>query len=185
MPEYSAEYLINTDTERRRSPLLCDGGFWTSVVTLTNAALGAGILSYPYAYSLSGIAVGSALTVMMCVFCAAGVCIIFHCMGIVQPRDASIRSYGDLVRTVLGSTCGVSIDVFIVLYMFGACVGYLILLADQLAPVFALAPGVDSQEARLYVTLGASVLVLGLSLLRNISSLPPLTSSRLVCSSSR
>lgn len=151
--------------------MLCSGSFWTPVITLANTALGAGILTYPFAYSLAGIAVGSVLTITTGTFCVMGVCIIFHCMGLAQQKDASIRAYGDLVRTMLGTGYGVVIDMFIVAYMFGACIGYMILLADQLGPIFGSAAGLDSQTARLYVTIGASVVCLGLSLLPNISSL--------------
>ena len=47
------ESLINAGdggaSKRRSGSVFCDGGFWTAVLTIANAALGAGLLSVPYA----------------------------------------------------------------------------------------------------------------------------------------
>eukprot|EP00315_Gephyrocapsa_oceanica_P026907 CAMPEP_0185459330 /NCGR_PEP_ID=MMETSP1365-20130426/84590_1 /TAXON_ID=38817 /ORGANISM="Gephyrocapsa oceanica, Strain RCC1303" /LENGTH=73 /DNA_ID=CAMNT_0028065873 /DNA_START=1 /DNA_END=218 /DNA_ORIENTATION=- len=49
----------SSPSARPDRPLLVrDAGFWTAVLTLCNAALGAGLLSLPYAVASAGLLVG-------------------------------------------------------------------------------------------------------------------------------
>ena len=115
--------------------LLCHGGFWTAVFTTANAALGAGVLAYPVAFRDSGMAGGTlllfafAITASLCLFT------VLQCMSRTQATNPSVRDYTKMVSSAFGTKAEVGVTLLILLYVFGACWGYLVLLADTVTPM--------------------------------------------------
>lgn len=126
-----------------------DGGFWTAVLTTANAALGAGVLAYPFAFSEAGLVGGSALLLAFAAIASVGLRAVFHCMARAQALDPSVRDYTKMVSTAFGAKAELAVTVLILLYVFGACWGYLVLLADTLAPLVRKAqPSLDEGLVR-------------------------------------
>ena len=83
-----------------------------------------------------------------------------------------ITNFGDLVRFGLGERAAVTIEVLIVVYAFGACVSYLILLGDVLTPVVQKTfTSMSKNVVRTLVVCSCAVVCWAICLLRRISAL--------------
>lgn len=163
----------SSPSARPDRPLLVrDAGFWTAVLTLCNAALGAGLLSLPYAVASAGLLVGSLSTCVLICASFASLCVI---MGLMAQAGPSVTSFGGLVRWGCGPAASNVVDGFVFLNSFGACVGYLVLLGDVVPPIVLDAvPAAKSMSAGQLRAAAASVASLPcllLSMLRRISAL--------------
>lgn len=155
-----------------RPPLCLDGAFWTAVLTIANAALGAGLLSIPYAFAQAGLLVGMLLTLLLVGGACVSLCVIMATMGRAQAADPGVSSFGTLVEWSCGKSASWAVEVTVILNSFGSCVGYLVLLGDVLTPLVAPAlPASVRGHARTLVVLGAAAACLLLCLLRRISYL--------------
>ncbi len=166
---------VDSAAAEGRRALILDGGFWTAVLTISNAALGAGLLSVPYAFFSAGLLVGSLTTGVLILACFASLCVIMARMAKAQAADDAICSFGGLVGWGCGARASWLVEILVLLNSFGACVGYLVLLGDVLTPLLH-APlerwlHLDGARARTAVVLGASLVALLLCLLRRISAL--------------
>lgn len=159
----------------RRCGVLCDGGFWTAVLTISNAALGAGLLSVPYAIASAGWLTGGLATLVLVVLCFGSLCVIMGRMERAQAADPAVTSFGALVSWACGPAASWFVELLVILNSFGACVGYLVLLGDVLTPLLrgALhsALGTTDDQSRTLVVVGAAALCLLLCFLRRISAL--------------
>ena len=115
--------------------LLCDGSFWTAVLTISNAALGAGLLSVPYAFASAGIISGGLVTFLLIVACFASLSIIMALMARAQAADPLVISFGTLVEWGCGPVAAWGVELLVILNSFGACVGYVVLLGDVITPL--------------------------------------------------
>lgn len=108
------------------------GEIVVAALSLVNAALGAGVLAYPFAFMSAGLVAANIVTAVMGAMSITSLCIIMHCMAVAQERHgrAKVASYGDLVLVALGGRASAALEVLIVAYMFGASVGYLEVLRD-------------------------------------------------------
>lgn len=99
-----------------------------AVVVVTNAALGAGMLNFPEAYSKTG-GVSEALTVQACLI----VLIIgsFLILGYCGQVHRTI-TYQDTIKDFCGITAQIVCEILVILYMFGSNVAHMILIGDQL-----------------------------------------------------
>jgi uncharacterized protein YneF (UPF0154 family) len=129
------EYQATTAPPAGRRWACCDGGFWTAVLTTANAALGAGVLAYPVAFRDAGIVGGSLLLLLFAVAASVGLCIVLQCMSRAQAVNPSVQDYTKIVSTAFGTKAELGVTVLILLYVFGACWGYLVLLADTITPL--------------------------------------------------
>ena len=118
--------------------LVRDGAFWTAVLTTANAALGAGVLAYPIAFQGAGLAGGSLLLLGFATTASVGLGAVFQCMSAARRLDPRVRDYTKMVGAAYGTTAEALVTVLIVLYVFGACWGYLVLLSDTLGPIDAV-----------------------------------------------
>lgn len=107
------------------------GDFFGSVTTLANSAIGAGVLAFPYAFKGTGVGFGVVLTVGLGLLMGFALRVI--CESCDKHRHC--KSYNTLVRTYFGKSIGASFEVVVILYLFGSCVGYLIILYDMVQPV--------------------------------------------------
>ena len=142
----------------------------TAALALVNAALGAGVLAYPFAFMSAGMVTASALTALLGGLSFLSLCIIMHCMSKAHAKvDMSVvASYSDLIQYGLGPKAAAGLEVLILIYMFGACVGYLEVLRDVFGGM--LGPH-RSLKTDMITLAGASAVCCALSMLRQISAL--------------
>lgn len=157
--------------EKPKPAGLCNGDSIGAVLTLVNSALGAGVLAYPFAFMNAGMAMASLETFILGLLSYTALISIMHCMKSAQEADPACRSYGDLITFGLGKRVAKFVEGLIVVYAFGSCVGYLILLGDMLQPLLSANSSLDKPTSRLVVTCAACVGCFLLCLLRRITAL--------------
>ena len=107
------------------------GTLFSSVITLANSAIGAGVLAFPYAFKNAGVGMALAMTTGL-------VIIMCFCILIISrscERHAHCKTYNTLVRHYFGSRVGQGFEVVLILYLFGSCIGYMIIVYDMIQPV--------------------------------------------------
>jgi hypothetical protein len=105
-----------------------------SVFNLCSATLGAGTLALPYAFSKTGVIVG---TVMLIV---AGLATIFSIELLIKCREATgLLSYEEMTVALFGKRVGLLVDLNIIIFCFGTSVAYCKALQGILNPVLVLA----------------------------------------------
>ncbi|XP_077145077.1 sodium-coupled neutral amino acid transporter 7 [Ranitomeya variabilis] len=143
-----------------------------AIFIVVNAALGAGLLNFPAAFSAAGgVTAGIVLQLVLLLFIISGLVILAHC------ADAcSERTYQEVVRGVCGPVGGVLCEILIAVYTFGTCIAFFIIIGDQLekllgAMMHSLADGDLPWYAnrKFTITVTGVLLVLPLSLPREIS----------------
>ncbi|CAJ0917116.1 unnamed protein product [Ranitomeya imitator] len=143
-----------------------------AIFIVVNAALGAGLLNFPAAFSAAGgVTAGIVLQLVLLLFIISGLVILAHC------ADAcSERTYQEVVRGVCGRVGGVLCEILIAVYTFGTCIAFFIIIGDQLekllgAMMHILADGDLPWYAdrKFTITVTGVLLVLPLSLPREIS----------------
>ena len=92
--------LINADPPKLGK--VRAGDAVTPVLTFANAALGAGILAYPFAFRGAGLALGPCLTAFVAACSFGSLCTIMGCMARVQATLPGVQSYGELVTAGIG-----------------------------------------------------------------------------------
>ncbi|XP_072374731.1 sodium-coupled neutral amino acid transporter 7 isoform X2 [Scyliorhinus torazame] len=99
-------------TERPRGNRKQEGSTSASgaVFIVVNAALGAGLLNFPYAFFVAGGVVS----------------------GIILLLVSNKATYQEVVRAACGQVVGTICDVLIAVYTFGTCIAFLIIIGDQL-----------------------------------------------------
>ncbi|KAL6060117.1 Amino acid permease-like protein [Balamuthia mandrillaris] len=97
---------------------------------LSNCAVGAGVLSLPYAMECTGLLLGLLIYVAM----AATALYSLHLLIVCATATGS-SSYEHMVEAAFGRYAANALKVIIVLYTFGVCVGYIIIVGDLLPPV--------------------------------------------------
>ncbi len=120
---------------------LVDAPFVTSALALVNSALGAGILAFPFAFMSAGLLGAGILSAAMGSLSFMALCFIFHCMRKAQNTDPDVRDYGQLVRWGCGLRWQRFVEVLVVFYEYGACIGYIILLGDMIQPILPASLG--------------------------------------------
>ncbi|XP_069757050.1 sodium-coupled neutral amino acid transporter 7 isoform X2 [Narcine bancroftii] len=99
-----------------------------AVFIVVNAALGAGLLNFPYAFSTAGgVVAGITLQVCLLLFIIAGLLILAYCSQV-----SNKATYQEVVRAACGCTVGTTCDVLVAIYTFGTCTAFLIIVGDQL-----------------------------------------------------
>ncbi|XP_078067296.1 sodium-coupled neutral amino acid transporter 7 isoform X1 [Mustelus asterias] len=117
-------------TERPRDSRKREGGMPAcgAVFIVVNAALGAGLLNFPYAFFVAGgVVAGIILQLCLVLFIIAGLVILAYCSQV-----SSKATYQEVVRAACGQVVGTICDVFIAVYTFGTCIAFLIIIGDQL-----------------------------------------------------
>lgn len=104
-----------------------------AVFIVVNAALGAGLLNFPAAFSMAGgVAAGIALQMSMLIFIIGGLVILAYC-----SQASNERTYQEVVWAVCGKVPGVLCEVAIAVYTFGTCIAFLIIIGDQQDKIIA------------------------------------------------
>ena len=151
--------------------LVCSPAYWTAVVTTALAALGAGVLAYPFAFMKAGLVGGGILLFTMSTFGGIALFILMRSIAYVQRTEPSVHAYGEVVRVLCGPCAGTVVEIGVIFYAMGACWSYLVLLADVIGPVvgrFSSLP--DELVSQLVMAISALIGLL-LCLLRKINAL--------------
>lgn len=115
--------------------------FAFSVFNVSNAALGSGVLAFPYAYRRAGWGLGLIFTA----FCAVVLC--WSLTVILRTsRRVGVRSYQELINTLFGAAWGNFFLFAVLCYCFFTCVSYLLVISSQVKE-FVIAANPDSALA--------------------------------------
>ncbi|XP_074864805.1 sodium-coupled neutral amino acid transporter 7 isoform X2 [Carettochelys insculpta] len=143
-----------------------------AIFIVVNAALGAGLLNFPAAFSTAGgVAAGIALQMSLLVFIIGGLVILAYC-----SRASNERTYQEVVWAVCGKVPGVLCEVAIAVYTFGTCIAFLIIIGDQQDKIIAALmkdpPGTDGScwytDRKFTISVTAFLLILPLSIPKEI-----------------
>ena len=104
-----------------------------SLFNMLNTIMGGGMLALPAAYGNSGLAVGIILTIIVMLLSALSSNFLVLCSQTV----GNAKSYKDLAFITFGVPGALIIDLCLVLFMFGTCAGYIVIIGDLLTPYFA------------------------------------------------
>ena len=142
----------------------------TSIVTLVNTIVGGGTLAMAYACRLCGIGVFLGLMLVVALASHVAVRLLFKAvkmLGVRRPR------YPTLGATTYGKCGELACALAITLQQLGACIAYVVIMADLATPILASVAGTDSILAQrwfLQVTM-MSAIVFPLCLLPSLKSL--------------
>ncbi|KAF6255255.1 transmembrane amino acid transporter protein-domain-containing protein [Scenedesmus sp. NREL 46B-D3] len=128
----------------------------SSVFTLCNTAIGAGVLGLPFAFRCSGL-VGTLL-----LFAAVATLESFTMYVLAKYAERyDAPSYGSLIRRALGRKTGAGLSAVTVVYLWGSSVAYLVVVADTFTSLAQMHLGGDAWLSQR----GVLLLVAGLLLL--------------------
>lgn len=138
-----------------------------AVVNLANTILGAGVLTMPFAMHGCGLAVGMAALVGVALLQEYSMRALF-----LSCIETGAKSYRDLVTRTHGSLGATALQTALIASNFGACVAYLIIMADLIVPVAAAWGHSAWWTTRPFlVTIMTWFIAFPLSTLRSINSL--------------
>ena len=147
------------------------GNYLTSTMNLAMSAIGAGILSYPYAVKNSGIVLNFFWTVIFAlpVFYTL---ILFRKFAQRRMEQMHMFTFEELTYLMLG-TSGYNFAVFWTLInQIGSLTGFMIIIADVTHPVLREWLGDDSFFAtRAFAVIGFALIILPLSFLKDLHGL--------------
>lgn len=138
----------------------------SSVVLLTAAAIGTGVLALPYGVTIVGILPALALFALAAAASFTSNVIIFACV-----RETGAGTYGELMTGILGPSGVTVLDALVCLEGLGAVATYLVFIMDYVPQVCALL-GEDAWcTDRTHVVMAASLVIWPLSCLEGLSAL--------------
>ena len=152
-----------------------DASFLVSTFNLANCAVGAGVLSMPFAVSELGVALAALVLPMVAAV------VVFTLKVLLRASDVyGAVSYQELVHKALGPVAGHAVSVALIAYIAGSCVAYIIIVADAYASVAAVArapgahvAGAFRVERTAVILVTSACVLLPLSLLRRTKHLAP------------
>jgi len=169
--EVESEYLLGEQEEDGGGGHGSTGGsIWGSTFNLCNSAIGAGILALPYAVKEAGLVLGMICMICMCLTLAFTLKILVW----TNRLHPEAKSYEKLVLSLFGARASILVTFSVILTTFGACTGFLVIIADLLPPIVELMVGADYEwvYSRITVALVVSIFgILPLASLKNFNSL--------------
>jgi len=154
------------DTSGRGRGLLAEGSVTSSIILLTSAAVGTGVLALPWGISQVGVFAGLCLFAVAAAASYSANVIIFRC----TIKTAS-NSYGELMTRILGRKGALVLDSMVWLEGIAAVATYLVFIGDYVPQICALL-GPDAWcTDRSLVLVTASAVIWPLSCLRGLSAL--------------
>ena len=150
--------MTSSETPRRASVL-------STAFNLINCAIGAGVLSVPYAVRSMGAVLGA---LSLCLVMAISVLTLNVLTRAARAYGAS--SYQELVRKSMGWFAAHVVSLTLIAYVFGSCVAYTIVCADSFGEFNTRAFGSGSIAANrsVIVLFTSTCVMLPLSLLRSM-----------------
>lgn len=155
------------------------GNVLGSTATLANCAIGAGVLATPFAVSKFGTVAGGIIIFVTALLVAYTLVVLVRAGSVF-----SSASYQGVVKDAFGPSASRAVSATLVVYLFGSCVAYMIIIGDSYTKaVAALAGGSDGAwwaSRRFAIAVVATFFVTPLSLLREMSRLAPASAVALV-----
>jgi len=127
----------------------------SSVATLCNSAVGAGVLSLPYAFACAGLLGG----LVLCLVVAAAESFSLFVISKFAERY-SAHSYGSLIRRALGRKLSSTLSATMLLYLTGSCIAYLVIVGDTFSSLAQQAFGLNTYTERHAVLLAVGLVVI-------------------------
>ncbi|KAI6645754.1 Sodium-coupled neutral amino acid transporter 7 [Oopsacas minuta] len=139
-----------------------------SVFIIVNAALGAGLLSFPQAFVFAGGVIrGLVLEVCLAILMAINLVVIAYATELSRAN-----SYQQMIKRLFGSIAATIVQICIILYTFGSCVTYTVIIGDQVEKLFELLPNQLYLQwyfdRRIWTSAIAIIFIFPLCLFRNI-----------------
>ncbi|KAH9509495.1 hypothetical protein Btru_046039 [Bulinus truncatus] len=121
------EPILDSESNETSVKVQTGSGWFGSAFLVVNAALGAGLLNFPIAYHQAG-GVLSAVLVQsfFLVFIIMALLILGYCSDIKK-----CNTYQDVVNSVCGPKAQLACAISVMLYCFGTCITFLIIIGDQ------------------------------------------------------
>lgn len=141
---------------------------WGAVLTLSNSAIGAGVLAFPFAFRNCGLVLGLILCLGLSTVLAFGL----HACAIACAETGAC-SFQELVALSSGQTAAVIVEIAMLLYLYGICVGFLVITGDMVEPILQNSFGADLWFAQrdFVVSMVVLLALLPLCMLREITAL--------------
>jgi len=162
------EYIL-LDKDKAQS-----AGLFSCTFNLVNNIIGGGVLALPFAMKSSGLIIGVFLIVALGLLSGLSALILVE-----TSKLSDKKSYRGLAQTAFGVYGGLFIDVSAILFLFGALVGYMVIIGDVLVPFTDFLGDLSRRE--FVVAIVAVVLILPLSLLNRVDYLKFTSMAALVC----
>ncbi|KAI1285314.1 putative sodium-coupled neutral amino acid transporter 7 [Halotydeus destructor] len=125
----TASVVLEPSPERESSYI----GYSAAVFLTVNAALGAGLLNFPYAFNeAGGLHISLILQSVLLLLIVGALFILTHC-----TNESNAESFQDVVDFYCGRRIKNIVSLAIILYSYGACLTFIIIIGDQFDRVFA------------------------------------------------
>ena len=102
------------------------GGIFASIFELLSATLGAGTLSLPFAFRVSGVGLAGILMLIGALAAYYSIHLLVLCSDITRKR-----SYEEMTRVVFGRKVEILLDISIIIFAWGSTVGYLVAIGKK------------------------------------------------------
>ncbi|KAI8469768.1 MAG: transmembrane amino acid transporter protein-domain-containing protein [Monoraphidium minutum] len=160
--------MAGTPIACARAPAAPEGATTlSSVSTLCNTALGAGVLGLPFAFARAGVAGCLALFLAVAVLEAFTMYVLAK---FAERYDAP--TYGTLIRRALGRKTGAVLSGVMVVYLWGSSVAYLVVVADTFTSLSTMLLGPAAwTSGRVPLLAAVGVLLLPLCFQKNLSAM--------------
>jgi len=159
----TASKLLNRGKRPEELPVGCS--LFAASLNICNAALGAGLLLFPHLFSQLGITLG----ICSMVLAAFLMGMTLHVLAMAGDESGEFN-YQLVVANLTGKpAAGKAVSVTMGIYLFGTCVSYLVLIADQILAVL----GEGTWVTRPIIVWISAALALPLMIPKNISFLSP------------
>lgn len=133
--EYEVE-VNDADNHPSATPLT---GTFSAIFIVVNAAMGAGLLNMPQAFSYAGgIVSGMMIQLGFFIFILSSLVMLGYC-----AKVYNCATYQEVIQRVCGKAVGTTTECFIILYMFGTSIAMLIIVGDQLDKIIEAIIGDD------------------------------------------
>jgi len=120
--------VINKEENEEEPQAAGQTGTFSAIFIVVNAAMGAGLLNMPRAFSnAGGIVYGMLIQLGFFVFILTSLAMLGYC-----AKKYNCATYQEVIERVCGKAIGCTTEVFIILYMFGTSIAMLIIVGDQL-----------------------------------------------------
>ena len=130
-PDDENHHLLTQDPVNF-SPESSGISWYFAVFLIVNAALGAGLLNFAKAFdSAGGILYSSIIHLILLIIVVGAMYMLSY-----SAEKSQSSSFQDIIQVMCGEKWQTLNSIFIIFYMFGCCVTFLILIGDQLEQGF-------------------------------------------------
>jgi amino acid permease len=104
---------------------------WIAVFNMCNAAIGSGVLSFPYAFRQTGVFGGLFYTGIIWLVEVGALLLLIR-----TAEKYKTKSYQDLVVALFGPSMAIVTSITILVFLGGSLVSYFIITGDVFEPIF-------------------------------------------------